>query len=117
MSLTLYGDPFSVATRFVTCTMECLDLEYEFRHVDVRKGEHLTPEFKKVNPKQTLPCLVDGSFVLTESHAIAGYLAGQHGKVGEVLYPTDPMDRARVDEVMYFDATTISRRYQELMVS
>lgn len=32
------------------------------------------------------------------------------------LYPANPQDQARVDEVLFYDATVLSRRYQELMV-
>ena len=46
--------------------------------------------------------LVDGDFVLTESRAIAGYIANAYDKSGK-LYPADPKVRARVDELLYFD--------------
>lgn len=58
---------------------------------------------------------MDGTLKLTESRAIAMYLVNQYGKSDE-LYPKLALDRAKVDEMLYFDATTISRKYQELMV-
>jgi hypothetical protein len=47
-NLTVYGDPFSANTRLVTIVLELLELEYEFRHVDVLKGDNLSPAFQKV---------------------------------------------------------------------
>ncbi len=32
------------------------------------------------------------------------------------LYPSITMDRARVDEMLYYDATVLNRTWQELMV-
>ncbi len=47
-SMVLYGDIFSTPTRLVTCTMELLGLKYEFKAVDIRRGENLTTSFQKV---------------------------------------------------------------------
>jgi glutathione S-transferase len=37
-----------------------------------------SPEFRAVNPTTTLPCVIDGDVVLTESMAIIQYLADKH---------------------------------------
>ncbi|KAJ8379412.1 hypothetical protein SKAU_G00001900 [Synaphobranchus kaupii] len=65
--------------------------------VDLRKGEHKTPEFARLNPMQTVPVMVDNGFVLTESDAILKYLATNYD-VPEHWYPRQPEKRARVDE-------------------
>lgn len=70
-------------------------LDVERVHVDIVKGEHMTPEFRAKNPSGQIPVLEldDGSF-LSESLAIVEYL--------EELHPDPPMigstpeERARV---------------------
>ena len=87
-----------------------------------------------------MPILLDGTFKLTESRAIAAYLVAQHGKTQEhkALYPEIQQvitnncnnilmkynveniilqDRARVNEMLFYDANVINRRFQDLMVS
>lgn len=61
--------------------------------------------FMKINQRCQVPVLVDGDFVLTESRAIACYLANQHA--GSPLYPIDAKQRAVVDQMLYLDATYI----------
>lgn len=56
-----------------------LGVEFEFIHVDLRAGEHKSPEFLKMNPSGQVPVLVDGEDILTESLAINNYLAEKHG--------------------------------------
>ena len=63
--------------------------------VDLTKGEHLKPEFIKLNPNHKIPTLVDGDFVLWESTAIMLYLAY---KAGGKLIPTDPKQRASMHQ-------------------
>ena len=41
-------------------TAECLGLEYNFKEIDLMKGEHLTPEYLKINPMHNIPAVVDG---------------------------------------------------------
>ena len=60
----------------------------------------------------SVPVLEDGDFVLTESRAIAGYVANAYDKTGK-LYPTDPKVRARVDERLYFDMGTFYKAFGE----
>jgi len=70
-------------------------LEIELVQVDLMNKEQLTPEFKQINPRCTVPVLVldDGS-TITENAGIARYL--------EALYPEpallghDPFEQALV---------------------
>ena len=41
-------------------TAECLGLEYNFKEIDLMKGEHMTPEYLKINPMHNIPAIVDG---------------------------------------------------------
>ena len=60
----------------------------------------------------SVPVLTDGDFVLTESRAIAGYVANTYDKTGK-LYPADPKIRARVDERLYFDMGVFYKAFGE----
>jgi glutathione S-transferase len=52
--------------------------EYEFRPVDLAKGESRTAEFLRINPHGKVPVLVDGDFALPESDAILWYLGERY---------------------------------------
>jgi glutathione S-transferase len=74
--------------------------------VNLLKQEQMTDEFKKINPRHQVPVLVDGDFKVTDSHAIACYLANLHSDKFS-LYPKDPKKRALVDQFLYMDATFV----------
>lgn len=79
----------------------------QVRTVDLSKGEHLTPEFLKINPLHQIPVLVDGDCTITDSRAIACYLVNSR-KEETSLYPRDPKQRALVDQRLYLDATYVA---------
>ncbi len=93
----------------VPVMLEELDLDYELKSVNVRKGEQKTPEHLARNPNAKVPVLVDPDgpddkrLVLTESGAILVYLAEKTGK----LLPKDAVARARVFEQLFFHLTGI----------
>lgn len=74
--------------------------------VDLFKGEHLGEAFGAVNPSRQVPVLEDGDFRLTESSAILKYLAD---KIDSPAYPKDLKKRARVNELMDWFNTGLSR--------
>jgi glutathione S-transferase len=76
--------------------------------LDFMKGEHLTPEYLKLNPNGLVPTLVDDDFVLTESSTILKYLAD---KFNSPAYPKDLKKRARVNEMMDWFNTGFYRDY------
>ncbi|XP_044490095.1 glutathione S-transferase zeta class-like [Mangifera indica] len=49
-------------------------LDYEYKAVNLVKGEQDSPEFRKLNPLGYVPVLVDGDVVLSDSFAILMYL-------------------------------------------
>jgi glutathione S-transferase len=59
-------------------------LDYHF--VDLGRGEHMTPEYRAINPNMKVPALTDGDFNLWEANAIMCYLAD---KAGSALWPHD----------------------------
>ncbi len=54
--------------------LEELEQPYEAVSVDMRGGEHKTPEFLALNPNGKVPVMVEDEFVLWESLAINEYL-------------------------------------------
>lgn len=56
-------------------------------------GSYRSEAYRALVPPATVPALVDGDFVLTESDAIIEYLEDRIA--GPALLPADPRDRAR----------------------
>lgn len=93
----VYLDLLSQPCRAVHILLTCTKIPHRVRTVALRKGEHWTPDFTKLNPMQKVPVMVDDGFVLTESDAILKYLTTKYD-VPEHWYPRQPERRARVDE-------------------
>ncbi len=75
--ITLYHHPFSRAAG-VLWILEEVGEPYELKHVDLMKGEQKAGEVIAHNPMGKIPVLVDGDAVVTESAAIALYLADRY---------------------------------------
>ncbi|KAM6893795.1 glutathione S-transferase theta-2 [Xenentodon cancila] len=93
----VYLDLLSQPCRAIHILLNCTNIPHRVRSVALRRGEHKTPEFTKLNPMQKVPVLEDNGFVLTESDAILKYLAANCA-IPEHWYPRQPEQRARVDE-------------------
>ncbi|MGA7979225.1 MAG: glutathione S-transferase family protein [Chromatiaceae bacterium] len=78
----------------VRLLLSLLGADYERVTVDTTKGESLTPEFRRLNPRGQIPVLEDGGTVIWDSMAILVYLARRHG--GAPWLPTDALGEARV---------------------
>lgn len=60
----------------------------------------------QINPLEKVPTLVIGDKAINDSHAIALYLCQKNEK--QDLYPKDDIVmKARVDEMLFFNATTL----------
>jgi glutathione S-transferase len=80
-------------------TMKALGIPYEYRFVDILKGESRTPEFLAINPNGKIPVLiVPERGPIAESHAIINYLAE-----GTALMPADRYERALVWQWLGFE--------------
>lgn len=77
MALTLHYHPYSRAAGTIWALEEA-GVPYELKIVDILKGEQKQPGFVALNPMGKLPTLVDGDVVVTESAAIALYLADRY---------------------------------------
>lgn len=77
MTITLYHHPFSRAAGSVWA-LEELGQPYELAYIDMLKGGQKSPQFLAINPMGKLPALTDGATVVTETAAIALYLADRY---------------------------------------
>jgi len=109
--ITVYGMKASAPVRIVLMTCEVLGVDYEFKEIDLMKGENKTPEYLAINPQHNIPAMVDGDLKMNESRAIANYLASAYAKQEAKLVPKDAKARARVDQLMYFDMGTFYYRF------
>lgn len=137
MGVDFYFTPGSAPCRSVLLTAKALGIELNLILVDLKKKEHLRPEFIKVrslsffkvffsceffifyfkiNPKHTVPTLADNGLVLWESRAIITYLVQEYGK-DDSLYPKNPKKRALVDQVLYFDLEKLHPAFADCYVS
>jgi glutathione S-transferase len=91
----LYYHPVSTTSRPVVLLASEAGIELDYQVVDLFTGEQYKPEYDAINPSHQVPVLEDEGFRLTESSAILKYLAD---KKGTSTYPTDPRQRARVNE-------------------
>ncbi|MDB2386452.1 glutathione S-transferase family protein [Shewanella sp.] len=77
--ITLYGVPSSRSLR-VSWTLEALGLDWEYKFIDFSKGDNRQPDFLAINPSGKVPTLIDNGNVITESAAIAIFLAEKYGQ-------------------------------------
>jgi maleylpyruvate isomerase len=70
-------------------------IDYRQVAVDLRREEHLTADYKAINPQQLVPAVeVDDSRILTQSPAIIEWLDERYPE--PALLPADADSRARV---------------------
>lgn len=119
-NLVIYGVGTSRTLRAHWAMAE-LGLTYRTEQIQSRSGQTTTPEYTALDPRQKVPVLQDGDFVLTESAVIVTYLGENYGSPALQFVPTDPKRRARYNEWMSFicmelDATSlyVVRRHEGL---
>lgn len=110
--MRLYFNPMSTNARRATMTAHHLGLvraedagtgpRVELVLVDLGKGEQRQPGYLKLNPNGRVPTLEDGTFALSESHAIMQYLADL--TPGQTVYPTELRARADVNRWLFWNA-------------
>ena len=96
MTLVLHDNPVSSNALKVRFLLAVLGLDYERREVPLARPR--PDAYLELNPVGGVPTLVDGDFVLAESHAILRYLAVREGR--DDLYPSAVRERARVEEFL-----------------
>jgi glutathione S-transferase len=104
--MKLYMHPLSTTSRPLLLFIADNDIEIEQQVVDLFAGEHYKEPFASLNPNRMLPVLEDGDLRLTESSAILKYLAD---KIGSPAYPKDLKQRAKVNEMLDWLNTQLTR--------
>ncbi|CAI9094027.1 OLC1v1029670C1 [Oldenlandia corymbosa var. corymbosa] len=100
MTLKLYVDRMSQPSRAILIFCRVNGIDFEEVRVDLSKRQHLSPEFREVNPMKKVPAIMDGRFKLFESHAILRYLACVYPGVADHWYPADVYTRAKIESVL-----------------
>jgi glutathione S-transferase len=108
--ITLYGGASAASTVIHWLLIE-LGLPHELKLFDIDRREHRTPEYLKLNPAGTVPTLVLGGLVLTETAAIAMHLGDLHPE--RALAPAvGTAERAIYYQWMFFMANTVQPAYR-----
>lgn len=103
--LTIWGRPTSSNVQKVVWAAEEIALPYRRNDVGGPFGGLDTAEYRRMNPNGRIPVIEDDGFVLWDSNAIVRYLAQKHGN--GTLWPTDAHMRARADQWMDWQQTTL----------
>lgn len=106
--LKLYSYFRSSCSYRVRIALKLKGLEYEYKAVNLLKGEQFSPEFTKLNPIGYVPVLVDEDIVLSDSFAIVMYLEEKYPQ--HPLLPRDLLRRA----INYQAANIVSSSIQPL---
>jgi glutathione S-transferase len=104
MKLYEFAPTRSIRVRWV---LQELGVEFEAISINMRAGEHRTPDFLTINPAGKLPVLIDGEHIITESVAIALYLGEKYPESN--LVPTDLLLRAQLYRWLLFTATELEQ--------
>ena len=111
--MELYHNDMSTCAQKVRLILAEKGLSWVSHHMDLRKGETRTPEYKKLNPGAVVPTLIDNDQVICESTVIMEYLDDAYPEPS--VLPKDPVKRARVrawikqlDEGLHAAVGTIS---------
>jgi len=91
--------PLSASCRKTSAILMRTGLEAQWIVVDLPSGEHLTPEFARLNPNSKIPVLVDGDRSWWESNVIAIHVART---AGSSLWPADEDARLHVLKWMFW---------------
>nr|XP_040050618.1 glutathione S-transferase theta-1a [Gasterosteus aculeatus aculeatus] len=99
--MELYLDLRSQPCRSVFLFARAVGIPFEFKLVDLSKGQQYTEEFGDISAVRKVPVMKDGGFVLTESTSILKYLVQKHrALVKDHWFPEDLQQRARVNEYL-----------------
>lgn len=99
--LKLYGSILSPPTRSVIEFCKLSSINFNFININAQKGDHKTPEYKKLNPFCKFPVIVHNGFNVWESPSIVVYLADAFN-INTNWYPKDIKTRARINSYLHW---------------
>jgi glutathione S-transferase len=100
-SLVLWGVGTTRAFRAHWMLAE-MRLPYLSHRIQSRTGETMTTDYLKLNPRHKIPTLQHGTLCMGESAAIVHYLCERFETPADFYAPSDPAQRAKVNEWCYF---------------
>jgi glutathione S-transferase len=98
--LELYNFAPSTCSLKVRISLAEKGLEWIDHRLDSRNGDHLKPEYLKLNPNGVVPTLIHDGGVIIDSSVICEYLDEVFPAVS--LTPTDPVRRAHMRKWLRF---------------
>lgn len=101
----LYGF-FTQNTMKALYTIEEIGVDYEFKFIDLMKGEQREEAFQKIAPIGKVPLFQHDDKFLFESSTICRYIANVENSN---LYPSDKFKRAEVEQWMDFFTNHLGR--------
>jgi len=111
--LKLFHNDMSVCAQKVRMILCHKQLEWENEHLNLRAGDQMKPEFRKLNPKSLVPVLVHDDKVILESNVIVEYL--EEAFPQQALFPESLEEKSKVrwwliklDSNLHVDVATIS---------
>ncbi|MCB0416890.1 MAG: glutathione S-transferase family protein [Bdellovibrionaceae bacterium] len=87
---------------------EELSIHYEQRHIDLVAGEHRQPAYLAINAQGRIPVLEHEGRYLSESNAIARYMADM---TDNSLYPKDAWTRAEIEQWIAYFSYHVERNF------
>lgn len=106
--ITLYRFALSGHAHRAQLMLSLLALPHRLVDVDLRRGEHQTPEFLARNLFGQVPVIEDGDFTLSDSNAILVYLAQRYDADRRWL-PTDVRAQAEIQRWLGIAAGPLAR--------
>jgi len=76
----MYVNGLSAFARTTMMVAYLCDVKINYVNVDLQKGEQMQEWFLKINPKHTVPVLIDGDMTITESVDISKHLIDKFGQ-------------------------------------
>lgn len=105
-NIQLYMAPGTCA-RVPCIALEEVGTEFETVLIRFMRGEHKSPDFKKLNPKGKIPTLVVDGEPLTENLAIIMYLNQRYPDVNLMPQPQDELEGVRQLADLSFCSSTL----------
>ncbi len=102
--MKLYYAPQTISVT-IAIALEEAGLDYDTVPLNFADGDQAKPGYAAINTKGRVPALDIGSAILTETGALLEYIADIAPNAG--LRPSDPLDLARMREVMFYLASTM----------